>query len=299
MVNGYRAKPESGEEELHRNTSAVKVIGVCFAIVIWPLLLMRIGDFPLRQGLVLGWLTALLMFAIRVGNSKPVPFVPYWVRISPNWFDILTDYQLIDGPEEWRAICKSVEALPNYNVLRDGILFTVVQQSEDFKNTLIFWNLQRAFRSEFNLLEDMTEIKPEWQTRMGQHLPPRVFMKPFAGQPYIAGYSLGIEVRDWWWEEVKDKCPAPLSVDKDSLTGSVDITLATLPCGEFDIYRNPPERWSTKYISKIEPQIRTRRKELRQKLGWKDQKLAYEPGLGVHPPESMAHQYFNVEHRGV
>jgi hypothetical protein len=221
------------------------------------------------------------------------------VRISPNWFDILTDYQLIDGPEEWRAICKSVGASPNYNVLRDGILFTVVQQSEDFENTLIFWNQQQAFGSEFKFLDDMAEIKPEWQTQMGQHLLPRVFMKPFAGQPYMAGYSLGIEVHDWWWEEVKDKCPAPLSAHKDSLTGSVDLVLATLPSGEFDIYRNPPERWSTKYISKIEPQIRKRREELRQKLGWKDSMLDLEPGIGANQPQSMTHKYFNVEHREV
>jgi hypothetical protein len=121
-------------------------------------------------------------------------------------------------------------------------------------------------------------------------------MKPFSSEPNVAGYSLGIEVRDRWWEEIKDKCPAPLSVDENALTGSVNLILATLPCGEFDIYRNPPERWSTKYISKIEPKIRKRRAELRQKLGWKDSMLDLEPGIGANQPESMTHKYFNVEH---
>ncbi|HEY6341573.1 MAG TPA: hypothetical protein VIY49_08785 [Bryobacteraceae bacterium] len=84
-------------------------------------------------------------------------------------------------------------------------------------------------------------------------------------------------------------------MDTNPLTGSVELTLATLPRSEFDMYRGPVDRWTEEYILKTEPLIRKRRDEQREKLGWKDKRSGNEPGW----PESIQHKYVSVEHRAV
>jgi hypothetical protein len=178
------------------------------------------------------------------------------------------------------------------------VLFTVVQQSEDFERTVIFWNQRQAFGSEFSFSEDMTPIQFEQTTEPNPTgwltPPPRFFMRS-SGVKGVPGYRFGIEVRDWWWAKVQDSCNAPLGVDTNPLTGSVEVTLAALPLREFDIYRDPADRWTDEYIAKTEPQIRKRRDEARQKLGWADKTSPREPGF----PQHIEHRYLNIEHREI
>jgi hypothetical protein len=225
-------------------------------------------------------------------------FIPYWVRVSPNWYQILTDFRLVGSPEEWRSIAESVRSSADYHVLQDGVLFTVVQQSEDFERTLIFWNQHQAFGSEFSFGEDMTPIQFVRTTDpSGRHPPAIFFMKPWGTQG-VAGYSLGIEVEAWWWEKLKDSCGSPLAVETNPLTGSVDLILATLPVSEFDIYRNPANRWTDEYILKTEPKIRKQRDDVRQKLAWTAKDLRI-PELPCRVPQHIEHRYFVVEHREI
>src|SRR5262249_31739371 len=143
----------------------------------------------------------------------------------------------------------------------------------------------------------MTPVQFERQDPMAGHLPAIFFMKE-CGAEGFAGYSLGIEVRDWWWEKVRDSCVALLAVDTNPLTGSVELTLATLSLSEFDIYRDLADRWTDQYILKTKPRIRKQRDEHWQKLGWKDKKSKHVPGLGTWP-ESIEHKYFTVAHREI
>jgi len=184
-------------------------------------------------------------------------------------------------------------------VLRDGVLFTVVQLSDDFGQTLIYWNQHQVFGSEFRFIEDMTPIQFERADPMGGHLPAYLFMKPSSREPGVVGYTLGIEARDWFWEKVKDSCAAPLGVDANPLTASVELSLATLPLGEFDVYLSPADRWTSEYLLMTAPGIRKRRDEHRERLGWKDMKHPDDLEVHVAWPERIEHKYFTVEHRSL
>lgn len=276
----------------------LKVLGICFAVAFWSWALIFVGGFPVRQGSVLVLLLVLIVVSMTQRGAKPVRFVPYWVRISPNWFEILTDFKLISAPDEWGSILQSLRSSSDYNILRDDVLFTVVQQHENLEHTLIFWNQHQTFGSEFELIEDMAPIQfanADWYQR---NIPPAFFIRPFTYERNVAGYSLGIKVRNWWWENVKDSCPVPVAVNTNALTSTVELTLATLPLAEFDIYRNPPNRWSDKYMRKTESQIRKRRDELRGRLGWIDKTLQIEE-LSVRVPVFIESKYFSIEHRDV
>ncbi len=73
----------------------------------------------------------------------------------------ITDFKLIGEAEEWRVILEAFDELPSadYRVLRNGIYFTVAQQSEDLERTLIYSDNHRAFVSKVDFWELMTPIK--------------------------------------------------------------------------------------------------------------------------------------------
>jgi hypothetical protein len=112
--------------------------------------LVLIGGFPLRQGASLGLLLAaadaILSSRLALPQEDP-PLTPYWVGISPKWCQILSDYKLISGPEEWQGVLELAKGLPDYRVLRDGVLFTVIQRQ------LVYWNQHQGFGSEFRTSE--------------------------------------------------------------------------------------------------------------------------------------------------
>src|SRR5271157_1481466 len=149
-----------------------------FFVAVWPLMLVFIGGLPLRQGVMIGLLMAFLFFLVSE-DRRVCRFVPYWVRVTPDWCQILTDYKLISSPEEWRTIQESATSSAGYNMLRDGVLFTVVQQDgekaplwafrtesdlgwrevRDLDHALIFWNQTREFGSEFRFAADLTPLQ--------------------------------------------------------------------------------------------------------------------------------------------
>lgn len=309
----------------------LRLLRACLRVAILPTVLVLVGGFSIRGGVVLGLLLALLAFAM---TDKPVArFMPYRIWISPNWYQILTDFNLIGSLDEWRSIQDSVgSSTDHYSVLRDGVQFTVVQQgggkgplpafhSEihigwqevgDFDAgmneghpPLIFWNQHRVFGTEFRFSADMTPIQLDRSgiIRKAQEpgCQPAVFFMglhcTYTGNPrgpkyrpcVVGGLDFGIEVPEGWWEKVRDSCAAAGRVDvPNPKTGFVRLTLATLPLAELTVYRDSGDRWTNEYISKIGPQFRKRRDELREQFGWK--------GSG---PTSIEHKYFNVEHRSI
>ncbi len=312
----------------------MRFLGASFRVAFWPLALVFVGGFPIREGVTLGLLMAFLFFVVSE-DKRVCRFVPYWVRVTPHWCQILTDFKLISSAEEWRTIREFVESSTNYNVLRDGVLFTVVQQGGgkatlpafhremhvawqevgDFDAgmnerhpPLIFWNQHRVFGAEFRFREDMTPIQIEETDPIRKLLgtgyrPAILFMGLHCtytvnphGSKYrprvLGGLDFGIEVPVGWWENVKDSC-APVGRVDDSHpeTGSVRLSLATLPLSEFTVYRDSGDRWTSEYICKTGPQLRRRRAAARQILGWTADE--HEDGGRL---TCIRHKYFTVRH---
>jgi hypothetical protein len=60
---------------------------------------------------------------VRLGLQSPLGHFRYNHPIA---------FRLIGSPEEWHSIAESVKSCADYRVLRDGVLFTVLQPSEDW-----------------------------------------------------------------------------------------------------------------------------------------------------------------------
>ncbi len=271
-----------------------------FSAGFFYLILAYIADFSVAQSIVLALLLASLARGIEHAAPKPaLKFSPYYVRVDPNWYQLLLDFKLISQPEEWHAIQSAVAELPisEYSVLRNGLCFTIIRQTEDFERILIYRDNRQVFVSEVDFQEDMNSVKIKREHSIPGLREYNVrFMMKFGGD----GYNLGIIVPDWWWDEVKAMCPTPLKQDQDYPTGQVELILARISYREFDLYWEPVE-WSSTFYEKTSKQIRERRDEHRKKLGWKtvdhDSDLGAE--LGIDWPESIEHKYFNVEHRAI
>jgi len=282
------------------------IFGYLLGAVVFCLILAYIGDFSMRQSIVLGALIAWLALCIVIAYVVLRPtrrFSPHYVRVDPNWYDLLSDFKLIDGLDAWHAVRKFSEERPaaEYCVVRSGICFMVVQQSEDFERALIYLNNHRTFVSEVDLEEDVEPLRiggtDEISRAMGEpsKCDVRLFVRCGAD-----GYKLGIRVPSQWWNEVKASSPKPMEEDVDYPTGRVDLILAVMSYREFDLYWEPAV-WSSTFYDKAAKEIRKRRDEQRGKLGWKtvehDSDLGAE--LGIDWPESIEHKYFSVEHRAI
>jgi hypothetical protein len=252
------------------------------------LILAYIGDLPMRQSVVLALVLAPLARGIATAAPKPTyRFSPYCVHVYPNWHQLLTDFHLIDKPEDWGETEKSFEALPStdYRVLRNGVRFTVVHQAEDSGRTVIYSDSNRVFVSRVDFLEKMEPLR----IRHPQLPPTKYYEGPyFFVKSTKVGYALGIEVPDWWWREVKASSPAPVKEQRG------ELTLATISYREFDRYWKPV-KWSRAF----EKQIKDRRDDQRNTLGWKPTVERQDEGESIQWTESIEHKYFRLEHRAI
>ena len=271
------------------------------AVAFGCLALIFAGGFSLRQGILLGVILSWLLAAALERAVKPVwRFSPYHVRVQPNWYQLLSDFKLIGTPEEWWSVRESLAQVSpgEYRVLRDGISFTVVEQSKDLAHALIFAN--GGYRSRFEFEADMNPIQIEREDAFPHFSRSQritLFMRS-GFHPYsMAGYGLGMDVPAWWWEKVKGSCPAPLHESSDDLTGYVKLVLATISCREFELYWQPSE-WSDEFFAKTAKEISDRRDEHRAQLRWTAEEFNPPPGFTVHFM-SIQHKYFNLTHQSV
>jgi hypothetical protein len=290
------------------------------------LALVIIGGFPIRQGIMLWLLLVGLSSAIKLAMLKSARFQPYRVWVMPQWYEILTDLKLISSPEDWRSLAKSFRSSPDYNVLRDGVTFTVVQQDAGkaalagsigwqevgdfdpgmnlYHPPLIFWN-DRSFGTKFRFNYDFNRAEtalcfetsdPAWRR------PGTFFIKLHSTftenkrgstlrPEVLAGLDFGIEVPATWWEKTKDACAAVVRADKSGDVFSrptVYLTLATLPLSEFNVYR----LGDGDDYRRIEL-IRARRDENRRTHGWTAEESSSD-GL-----DSIRHKYIRIEHQAI
>lgn len=268
--------------------------------VFFFVLLLYVAEFSLRQSIVLAILLTSLSRGLESLRTKPtIHLTPYYVRVVPKWLPLLVDYKLIGNEEEWWSILKSLETLPvaEHGLLRWGVFFTVIQQSEDFERTLVFMNHHRSFASKVDYHENIEHLKMDRNASEGykRNWTPRFFMvrKP-------DGYALGLRVPDWWWERAKYSCPSPLEEQKDYACGQVELTLTVVPYKEFDVYlessdwhNNPTD--SERTVKKIV----AARDEQRAKFKWKCDTRQNDSELRIDWPEAIEHKYFHVEHNEI
>src|SRR6267154_5741532 len=125
------------------------------------------GDFSTRQSIVLT-VAALVLYelyakirASRVEDS----FSPFIVSILPNWFELLSDFKLIEGKEEWNRLHEEINKLSasDYSVFRSGFLFTVIKapSAKGLLPGLTYLNNRKVFLSDVELSESIVEIRDD------------------------------------------------------------------------------------------------------------------------------------------
>jgi hypothetical protein len=59
-------------------------------------------------------------------------FQPYFMHVLPNWKALFGDFKLIHADEGWTELWNRIQTIPksDYNVLRDGFNFTVLNPSK-------------------------------------------------------------------------------------------------------------------------------------------------------------------------
>ena len=102
-------------------------------------------------------------------------------------------------------------------------------------------------------------------------------------------YALGMNVPQWWWEQKKGALSGKVQADEIFDTGTLRLTIATIPRSEFTLYW----RRRTPY-PKGDEVWKKRRDEDRAKFGWVANNLLETP---VH--KFLKHKYFDVRHYSI
>ncbi len=258
-------------------------------------LLFYLAAFPPRQSIALALLVAWLFRAVtHAGSKPPARFRPYWVRATPNWLQILSDYKLLANQEEWVALQSAMEKLSDSENSEavQGFLYTVVQHSSDGERMLLYLDRRNGFKSEVNFVEYLRPFGPQqevWPKSLEHIAGLGAFMKWGTD----GGYDLGIRVEMEWWEKLKPSCPPVLREDIDHPCGRVNLTLAILPYNEFQMYWDPIEFGTGKHIDRLWAGI----KEARDRHKWLEKKSDWE--WKYHEPKALSHKYYDVLHDSI
>jgi hypothetical protein len=265
-----------------------------------------LGEFTLRESIALtfiAWVGYELYAKLNASRRVEKVFEPFCVSVHPNWYELLSDFQLIVGMEAWHRLREEAERVPasEYNVFRSGFLYTVIQPPSDqgLLPGLTYWNNQKMFLSEVELSGSIVEIKDESiLPRLREEHPflkhprwaqlPEVYFKWGAG-----GYELGLEVQLEWWENLCKSGGigelANAKTHKDHLCGTTRLVIATLPYSEFGIYYDVSVDRMKEWEKVMDKQL--------EACEWK---RTVERDSEIRDPWSrVEHKYFAVAHRGV
>ena len=253
-----------------------------------------IAQLSVRQSVVLALLFAFVLDGVIHAAPKPtLRFTPYWVRICPQWHEILTDFKLVQSTDEWLTVQESVNSRErqSFSVFHDALWFSILRLPSQTESSLIYLNSFKTFVGEVNLLEDLdpiAAIKEDEQNEFLRKQKVRFFVK---GK--LDGYELGLEVPDWWWEKHKASCPPVIAEEKLHMFGMTKIAVAVLPYSEFAVYWDMID-WNSKFIEGVHKN----QDDQRKKFHWAASKQDDDVFLRA-PWTEIRNKYFEVHHKEV
>jgi hypothetical protein len=268
-----------------------KFLGLLFAFAVCCSLSVVVG-FPWKQAVLLAIFAAyvsvgLFQVAAQVASTKPLhTFEPYYVRIIPNWTQLLADYTTAKSDEDWLkfiAWCGRAE-LPAvwYSVLRndkDGVL--IYRGSELGFTTAYDWRYEVKKREWLRLPKDgiSSEGFPD-------------SMDLFVKQKFDV-IQLGLNVSKHWWQTFSTHCPEPVEIYEEHMFGEVHVVLAQLHIREFDLYWNEID-YNLKNVDRTWKLVNEGRKKLR----W--EKIEEHPDIpSSSQPIRIKNKYFDVQHQSI
>lgn len=203
---------------LYTSLKELFVVGIAY-YVFW-----RYAHFTEVQAMILALMAGVLVSLFAATRKTSSRFEPFFIRIEPQWFDILHDQQLVDN-EKWKSLNAHYENKENaYSVLRDGIAITALGQE------LYYSHNHKTFSSKLDLSEPIPEFQISETRESTSSFTPRFYVKLV-----LEKYSRNSTFR----------CIQFGLVTVDSLKKSIhpaddraNIPLATLPYAIFNCYNN-------------------------------------------------------------
>jgi hypothetical protein len=223
------------------------------------------AEFSLRQSIALTALGELVWGLFVYGSAaryvEPT-FKPFYVRVMPNWLELLRDQNLIKDEKDWQTLYAGVEGRPpsEYSALRSGIMLTVLRtEPRSFLPALVYSNNHRTFATEVHVCEPISDrFDP---------LGPEIYLKWG-----VNGYELGITV---------------VHIERGGLEPRKRLVIAILPYEEFCFYWYTPQ-----FVAQHWEKLRKRRDQLLAENGWTRAQSGYSEIC-------LEHKYFRVFHNSI
>lgn len=240
------------------------------------------GTFSLQQSIVLALGVTWGLFVL--GTKAPQPNLslePYYVQIYPQWYEILTAFQLLATAAEYDTLWEAFSSLPQeeYNVFRNGIWFTVLNDRAVGTATLIYSNDRHDFMSEVDFRRGLAPLTLSRESD-------KPSLRDYTPELFVRRGDLGLVVPDWWWKQKAEVLAGKAQAQEVFDTGTVELTIATLEFTEFTVYWKGDQP-----NSKREAHFEKLRSDDRAKFGW-----TAEAHRERNWPEILKHRYFEVRH---
>ena len=190
-----------------------------------------------------------------------VGFAPVKIRVSPNWYELLKDYKLIDD-EGWKELDKKIsESKTKFHVFQYGISFTVLRNS--IQENLVYNNYSRSFHSRVDFWEELEELNKRVR---------------FWVEEGLEGYDIGITTPESWKKVIM------VGDDNDH------VKITTIP---YALFQMPRYRFGMLKPGTV--------KEMLKKHGWERDKIAdeYKSDVLFEMPEELNHKYFHLEYSDI
>jgi hypothetical protein len=259
------------------------------------LLLRYVANFSDRQSLLLAFIAVGLHSGLaQLQPRKQRPFVPYSVFVRPKFRAILKDFDLInDTDENWAKLSREIQHLPKqpWNIWESGLSISFLTPQLKYR---------RAWNDFVTTVDVHASLEPVFTLREGLNREPN----PNIDSPSLRllpgnyGYRLILELRDWYWDKIKQKeaikSIPESNVSRDQICGSMQVAIAVIPYQEFDVHfwAEPDEPFE-----KLKKVFQTRA-QARSRFGWQGQpqRDGYGRETSADSSNEVEHRYFTLTH---
>jgi len=272
-------------------------LAICFACML--VLFDLIGNFDLRQSIVLAACFSWLAVDSIPGKPEAIRWQPFWIQFNPKFSEMLCAVGLISKAEDWGQCVASRGSGPDpvMDVERHPYFTctTLVRPSMEVAG-VIAWKPWDTFSTNYELeLPLLSVAYPDepnaspYSDTMRSLSCPRFFIKES-----FEGYSFGLEVKKSWWDHMKVDRPeiADTVISTEERTNfflpeAVFLTMGIIPFWDLCRYYFQPYQLSSKLRNKQE----NRRKAELEKNGWKAAPRIYEI---KNDPERLVHKFMVI-----